>query len=1809
MRKHTFKKKLLSVTLSALTAFSAGTVALTTAYNLPATVVYAADSLTPQESKLLKAEEKMIMGMAKEVFKDIPFFGNLVDGFDSILDLTDAFGSGGGGESISKEDLKELREHLDEELEKINLQIASLGDQLLNELGNEMYTMKIGDVIDDMYSTAVRDAERINTHLSDDSLTENEKLVEIAALIGRSNTWTSSEHKIAKFWKVANLISGETVTKIDSKNLYDTIYEYFAKKTLFSSEAYDKATSYIDKIVYEFLYSQSVLAQCLEASLKVANFTDEEIAALSPTQKSIVAKSTVKSVEDEIGAEAMMLFNFHDQKSFISLYSNYLYNTENSRYTYVDNGKALKAVSPELGSFEPGSENDVGTIRIVKTDGSNDTNAHKTYNNEKTRLQNALNDHQYISSAKLGEMGSYVSANYKSTKTVWDFLKDRGFSITAPDNNTNMLVTNAKVKEWGKTNSENKGDYNKDQNEGYTGFVYNNESLTPEDVNLYVLNHKKEHDSFAYQVISYTHYYKTYTPDSIKSKPVRIFFFEEPTFKNDSAFNYDASTNTLTVNAKATGATGRQSVKVQYRADSDDAWTTSYASTLSMTLKGGCDYEVRTVISDEAGHKETTDTFYCSTPASVNYIDADGTEKSVFANKIEDSSVTELTAGWYAVNSDIELDSRITCKGDVHLILCDGCMLTVPNGITVNENEATLTIYGQKDGTGTVDAGSQSASWAAIGGTRNNSGGLITINGGTIIAKGNYAGAGIGGGQRHGGTAKIVINGGTINAEASQFGAGIGGGARGDADITINGGNISVNGRLGHGGAGTPTADIKLSWKKSTDSITVGNYYGKVTLEKYFTDGENTFAPGEVANNSTINNRTLTPGEAVTYYIVTWKNWDGTVLKTDTNVKQGTIPVYDGETPAKPSDEQNTYTFTGWSPEISVAAGNAAYTAQFSSVPRTYGEPVWDWAEDYESAEATFIDSGNGYKKSISGAIIKNETADKTTYTATVEFNGKTYTDTITPLKNLSVPSSYTIGKDGKVTIYCLSEYGLSKEVFYTVKYTTTGDEPTPYWYTLQTDSENSVIEFIPANLNFFQKTGKYTFKVEAVNILENGKRYTDTKTFVVDVGDPFINTSSVYHTFHPVGERVSVDCKAEGGMGMSTDTLFSIYYKPSTSDTWTPIVEWSGRSYNMYFVPKTAGQYDVRVEAFDMLHDQVVATSVKDITVIAHEPLVNNSSISAEFGYNAYAPITINCSAEGGVGSNIVYNVSYKRTNYFEEWTALQNESTNTTVLFTPVSATLYTIRVTAVNIVDGYDEHIKVYKDFEVYVNKHTHSFGEPAWSWSDDHSAAKAVFTCTDCKYTETVDATVTMEDGDKATVYTAAVTFNGTTYTDTYTEEKPETYVYYPAAEPYIDNNGEYILGYKEHYRYQGKYYAVNSDKSVGDEITDIWISYFKFALLPDDTYAIEYYTGKTKDLTEIVIPKTFNGKKITTLGTDNLDVFIKAGKPQFELVLNENITEIKPCAFNKIGVTKVTGDTSGLNMIGEYAFAWVNKTGGYALDITLSYPGMITTGDAIFNQVNATLHIGHGTTFSNTNFRATSLTYDFTDAHIYSEPTWTWDDDYSYWTATFTCTHPGCGHQQTEQSELIGIDRMDKDSAIKSKSGDYNVEIVGYYSGRMVDADDVLEGVNKLTVIFKDKNGNKVTPPQYIWTVKEIAPDTNGGVDLTEGSKYFVQLRSPDGETIYSPWIPVDLLGGGSDLMNVSSPDTNAETINSPRMPVESLSVSDQINESSANEIVSDPDMPKTGDTTPTATIIAILLSGLTATLFLAAKRKRNQQKK
>ncbi|MGE9931253.1 InlB B-repeat-containing protein [Anaerovoracaceae bacterium SGI.174] len=196
---------------------------------------------------------------------------------------------------------------------------------------------------------------------------------------------------------------------------------------------------------------------------------------------------------------------------------------------------------------------------------------------------------------------------------------------------------------------------------------------------------------------------------------------------------------------------------------------------------------------------------FADTVTGITYLDASGAQQTCdnATAVTEDDTTwgTDNETTWYVAQSDVTIESRVTVTGDVHLILADGCNLTVNGGIYVSSWTASkLTIYGQENGTGELYAYASSGSdYAGIGGNKEPYGtsGEITINGGNITAVGDGIGAGIGGGDM-GGFECITINGGTVTATGGNNGgsSGIGtfeGGST-SGTITISGGTVMATG-------------------------------------------------------------------------------------------------------------------------------------------------------------------------------------------------------------------------------------------------------------------------------------------------------------------------------------------------------------------------------------------------------------------------------------------------------------------------------------------------------------------------------------------------------------------------------------------------------------------------------------------------------------------------------------------------------------------------------------------------------------------------------------------------------------------------------------------------------------------------------------------------------------------------------------------------------------------------------------------------------------------------------------------------------
>ena len=207
----------------------------------------------------------------------------------------------------------------------------------------------------------------------------------------------------------------------------------------------------------------------------------------------------------------------------------------------------------------------------------------------------------------------------------------------------------------------------------------------------------------------------------------------------------------------------------------------------------------------------------------VSYIDAEGNTQQCTDYTILTGSETNLDGGWYVANGDIDYSSCIIMDGDVHLILADGAKVNLSEAKPLEEvndltdvcsiyaDLANLTIYGQTEGTGTINA---KGIVAVVEGN-------LTVNGGTLNA-----------------TVAISINAGAITTMG----------------ITINGGTIFAESP----DFGIAADNITLGWSNASDRIYASSYSGTVKIAdgKAFYNGYEVLS-GTIGDPTKLNGKTL----------------------------------------------------------------------------------------------------------------------------------------------------------------------------------------------------------------------------------------------------------------------------------------------------------------------------------------------------------------------------------------------------------------------------------------------------------------------------------------------------------------------------------------------------------------------------------------------------------------------------------------------------------------------------------------------------------------------------------------------------------------------------------------------------------------------------------------------------------------------------------------------------------------------------------------------------------------------------------------
>ncbi|MCC8061094.1 MAG: hypothetical protein LIO81_09730 [Clostridiales bacterium] len=364
-------------------------------------------------------------------------------------------------------------------------------------------------------------------------------------------------------------------------------------------------------------------------------------------------------------------------------------------------------------------------------------------------------------------------------------------------------------------------------------------------------------------------------------------------------------------------------------------------------------------------------TSHADTEVSYRYYDEDREEwrtSSVSNYTSVASDSTSWSNGWYVVDSNVTIKSRITVSGTVNLILVDGYTLTASSGINVGQG-GILNIYGQTEDSGTVVATAKNQFDAAIGSNSHSPGstGTITINGGTVEVDNEFGGngAGIGDGFQSAG-GNITIRGGMVVVKIRGYGSGIGSGYNSSGDstnITISGGTVNVTSNYGAGigagdGAGNHVyVDISNGYvkAKSSQSHAIGGGRTDITITGgYFGNGDT---------------------EAQTVYdVAPEKDY---AVYSNTGDDSGTYPVYVAE---------KTYTITA------TAGEGGSITLKAADMSKG-GHAVYEITPDegYEIDVVT-VDGADVTRYIVSGRYTFTNIQDNHTISVTFKLTGTTTT-------------------------------------------------------------------------------------------------------------------------------------------------------------------------------------------------------------------------------------------------------------------------------------------------------------------------------------------------------------------------------------------------------------------------------------------------------------------------------------------------------------------------------------------------------------------------------------------------------------------------------------------------------------------------------------------------------------------------------------------------------------------------------------------------------------------------------------------------
>ena len=472
-------------------------------------------------------------------------------------------------------------------------------------------------------------------------------------------------------------------------------------------------------------------------------------------------------------------------------------------------------------------------------------------------------------------------------------------------------------------------------------------------------------------------------------------------------------------------------------------------------------------------------------------------------------------------------------------------------------------------------------------------------------------------------------------------------------------------------------------------------------------------------------------------------------------------------------------------------------TAVIPKTGHTWKAPEFTWAADNNSAKALFVcEKDANHKEEIDAVITANTTpatceADgSTVYTATVNFEGKEYTDTRTDVLQKTGHTwkapQFTWAADyssAKALFVCEKDASHKKEIEAAVTVNTTA---------ATCEQEGETVYTATATFGGKEYTDTKTVKIPQSGHTWKAPQFTwaaDNSSakalFVCEKDanhkeeiDAVITANTTQAACEQEGETVyTATVTFEGKEYTDTKTVKI----PQSGHTWkAPEFTWAAdySSAKAVFVCEKDASHKKEIEAAVTVNTTPATCEADGSTVYTatatfegKEYTDTRTDVLQKTGHTWKAP---QFTWAADYSSAKALFVCEKDANHKEEIDAVITVNT-TQATCEENGKTVYTATATF----EGAE-----YTDTRtVEIPKTGHQYGTPVWEWAEDYSTAKLIFTCQhDDTHQKVLDGEVTTKITKEATyketgikTHTARAVYDGTTYS----EEKTETIPKLPA----------------------------------------------------------------------------------------------------------------------------------------------------------------------------------------------------------------------------------------------------------------------------------------------------------------------------------------------------------------------------------------------------------------------------------------------